>query len=423
MSYASALAAREPLALRPALLQPPVIAVLAAMTFNFGLCLVNTSVGGVGNGAIIGCEIAIIFALLAYTYPTIDYFRFLVIGAAVLYLVMLAAARLVLGEGLDVKPVRDLLIPIAFFLLGTRSGDLRTADTVVRVAALLVIVVGLFEYLMPDVFTRFFNVARFYIERGSMEAAQAQQSSNLFVSGLRPEGAAGGRNLLPFLGNHRVSSIFLEPVSAGNFGLIVFIWALVRSISERRFYWGMMLAAAVPIVLSDSRFGAYFCLFVTIIAFCPVAIRTAIVVFLPAFALIGLTVLPDQLAATYAVENGFVGRIIMSGHVLDSFQLLHWLGLKTPGFLTADSGYAYTLAGFGIAGLAAFWGIFMSLKGASPQFYLLRDLSGAYFAGLLCISNSPFTIKTGALLWFLMGVMSKVSWRVGEAVPRRTAAA
>jgi hypothetical protein len=34
-------------------------------------------------------------------------------------------------------------------------------------------------------------------------------------------------------------------------------------------------------------------------------------------------------------------------------------------------------------------------------------MAGAYFAALLCISNSPFTIKTGALLWFLAGVLSR----------------
>jgi putative polymerase len=57
---------------------------------------------------------------------------------------------------------------------------------------------------------------------------------------MRPEGFNGGRNLLPFLGNHRVSSIFLEPASAGNFGIIVFMWALVRSLMERRIFWGSL---------------------------------------------------------------------------------------------------------------------------------------------------------------------------------------
>ena len=40
--------------------------VLGAMTFNMALCFVNTKVGGVGNGAIIGCEIAVIGTVLLW---------------------------------------------------------------------------------------------------------------------------------------------------------------------------------------------------------------------------------------------------------------------------------------------------------------------------------------------------------------------
>ena len=49
-------------------------------------------------------------------------------------------------------------------------------------------------------------------------------SDRLFISGMRYE----GRTLLPFLGEHRVSSIFLEPVSVGNFGAICFAWVTLR---------------------------------------------------------------------------------------------------------------------------------------------------------------------------------------------------
>jgi putative polymerase len=64
------------------------------------------------------------------------------------------------------------------------------------------------------------------------------------------------------------------------------------------------------------------------------------------------------------------------------------------------------MGGFGIVGCTVFWAMFLSVKGYGRPFYLFRDLAGAYFALLLCISNSPFTIKTGAVLWFLAGVLS-----------------
>lgn len=396
-------------------LQPPTVAILAAMLFNIVLCFLNTNVGGVGNSAVIGCEVVIVLAVLLYAFPTITYPRFLVIGSAIFFLIALSAARMVLGGGADIKPVRDLLIPIAFFMLGACRGDVRNADRIVRAVVTIVIAVGVCEYFVPDIFTRFFNVASFYIERGTMAATQAQGSSNLFVSGMRPEGAAGGRGLFPILGNHRVSSIFLEPISAGNFGIVVFLWALVRSLMERKAFWGLFVSAALIIIMSDSRFGANFCAICLLLAFLPSAIRTAAVAVLPLVALLALLLLPDALSAHYGVDNGFVGRIMLSGQVLDRFDALNWLGLKAPDFITSDSGYAHVLGGFGIVGLAAFWAMLFLVKGSGSRFYLLRDLAGAYFAVLLCISNSPFTIKTGALLWFLTGVLS----RMGETQVRK----
>lgn len=407
MSAAGAQISGHGVARRSFWLQPPVVAVLGAMLFNFFLCFLNTAVGGIGTAAIIGCEVAIVVAVLLYTVPTITYPRFLVIGSVILFLIALSAARILLGSGVDIKPVRDLLIPIAFFMLGAGAGDLRMADRVVRVVVAIVIVVGAFEYFFPDVFTRFFNVAGFYIERGTMAAGQAQGSSNLFVSGMRPEGASGGRGLFPILGNHRVSSIFLEPVSAGNFGIVVFMWALVRSLTERRIFWGLGVSAMLIVVMADSRFGANFFILCLSLAWLPAAIRSATVAVLPAFALLALVLLPGPLSAHYGIDNGFIGRIILSGRILEKYDLLNWFGLETPAFMTADSGYAYALGGMGIAGLLIFWTMLLLTKGYGRRFYLFRDLTGAYFAVLLCISNSPFTIKTGALLWFLAGVLSR----------------
>jgi putative polymerase len=161
------------------------------------------------------------------------------------------------------------------------------------------------------------------------------------------------------------------------------------------------------IVMSDSRFGANFCMLCLLLALLPAAVRTAGVAVLPVFALLGLVLLPGPLSAHYGVDNGFIGRIILSGRILDRFDALHWLGLQTPDFTTSDSGYAYALAGLGIVGIAIFWTMLLLVKGSNSRFYLFRDLAGAYFAVLLCISNSPFTIKTGALLWFMAGVLSR----------------
>jgi putative polymerase len=177
---------------------------------------------------------------------------------------------------------------------------------------------------------------------------------------------------------------------------------------ERRIFWALFVSAAVIIVMADSRFGANFCGICLLLALLPAAIRTATVAVLPAFALLALLLLPGPLSAHYGIDNGFIGRIILSGHILERLDALNWFGLKSLAFITSDSGYAYALGGFGIVGLILFWTMLLMLKGAGGRFYLIRDLAGAYFAVLLCISNSPFTIKTGALLWFLVGVLSQI---------------
>jgi putative polymerase len=388
------------------------------MTFNMALCFVNTKVGGVGNGAIIGCEIVVIGTVLLLSYPVIDYGRFLVVATALIYLMALAAYRTAFhGEGIQIKPVRDLLIPIAFFFFGMRAADIRLADRLVQVAAGIVVAVGLIEYAFPDRFTDLFNIARFYIDRGSMASGQSPLSSNLFISGIRPD-VLGGRNLLPFLGDHRVSSVFLEPISAGNFGIILFLWALMRSIATRRLFWGTFAAAATMIVLSDSRFGAMFCIVATGIALLPVSLGAAVAALIPAVALAALFVLPGEFEKLHVIGNGFISRLILSGHFIAALDLQNWFGLRTPDFQPFDSGYAYSFIGFGVVGVAGLWAVFWTIDGPGWQFRSFRNLVGAYYGVLLCVSNSPYTIKTASLLWFLLGVVSRVR-DPAPALPRR----
>jgi putative polymerase len=251
-----------------------------------------------------------------------------------------------------------------------------------------------------------------------MHAGQSPQSSNLFISGMRPD-ALGGRNLLPFLGEHRVSSVFLEPISAGNFGIILFMWGLVRSLARGRVTWGLFAASTVMIVLSDSRFGAMFCIVAAAIAILPPAIGAAVAMSLPAVALAALIFLPEHLEKMHVMGNGLVSRLILSGHFIAALDLQNWFGVMTPDFQPFDSGYAYSMIGFGVVGVAALWGVFWTIEGRGWQFRTYKNLVGAYYGVLLCVSNSPYTIKTASLLWFLLGALSAA--RAPALVPLRRA--
>jgi putative polymerase len=399
--------------------------VIGAMCFNLALCFANTIGVPVSNVHVIAAEMLIVSVVLVVSYPSATQVHLLLFCGIVLYTLTVASLRVVIGTDgtIDVKIVRDLLIPITFFVLGLRVRDTRDADLVVGVAAAIVLILGVFEFVWVDGYTKVFNVAKYYIARGTMEARDALQSADLFVSGMRPAGAEGGRNLLPFLGDHRVSSVFLEPVSTGNFGVIVFTWALVRSKFEGKIYLGLMTAGLALIVLADSRFGAYLCVITLVIVMLPPRLVTLGMMLMPLLALFLLTfVVPVLITGSYDpqrryLDNGVVGRLVLSGRMLGDFDVLNWMGLKPARVLTFDSGYAYIVSGIGALGLGMLWYLFMGIPGPNRQFYEFRNMAALYYGAILCISNSPFTIKTASLLWFLIGALSRGSARPFTSAP------
>ncbi|HET9904362.1 MAG TPA: hypothetical protein VFQ27_11750 [Xanthobacteraceae bacterium] len=392
---------------------PPSL-VLAAMGFNLILCFLNGRFLPVSNLHVMAGEALILATALLAAYGTMRQEHLLLLSGTVVFALGLASLRVALGTepSLNIKIVRDLAIPIVFFLVGLRVADIGRADRLVTLVAGLVLALALFEYFAVDVFTDYFNVARYYVARGTMDAQEALKAGDLFISGVRPAGAQGGRNLLPFLGDHRVSSVFLEPVSMGNFGLIVFTWGLVRSKFEGKLFLGVMGAGLACVVLSDSRFGAYFCLMSLVVVLLPAALARLAVALAPLAAIGVLLAVPYVVTGSYDpqhryVDNGFVGRLVLSGQILAEFDWRNWLGLAPLPLSTFDSGYAYVLEGIGAVGVAAGWLVFQSLRGASTQFDTFRNVAAMYYAVLLSVSNSPFTIKTASLLWFLLGVLSR----------------
>jgi putative polymerase len=209
---------------------------------------------------------------------------------------------------------------------------------------------------------------------------------------------------LPFLGDHRVSSIFLEPVSPGNFAVIVLFWAIVRSKFERTLYYGLSAMAIFLTIMADNRFGAYLCAVALCFSLVPRKVLYLTAVGAPIGAIVVLLGIAFW-SSDGVVDNSLSGRLLSSGRALAMFDLPNWLGIGESTSGEWDSGYAYTIGQTGIVGFAAFWGVLMALKAKSPQFDLYRSFCGLYFAAILCVSYSPYTIKTAALLWFLLGAL------------------
>ena len=379
--------------------------VLAAMFFNAALCLINTKLTAISSAHVVGAEILLISISFVVSNRSFNYLNLGLIIGTIMYCLTLALIRAFFSstQDIDIKVIRDFLIPITFFMLGTQVTDLKAADRTVWCAIVLVAPLALLEYFYLDIFLQYFDIVHYYIMRGTLQASKQVllASGNLMVSGIRPQGQ--GRELFSFLGDHRVSSIFLEPIGLACFGIITFMWGIVRSRSEHRFRFGLLSAGLLFIILADSRFGALFSIFILLLTMLPPRISTIAAAILPGAAITAL-VISGLLMHNFPaeVENTTSGRLIYSAQVLTEFDFFHWLGFKVSDLQTFDAGYGY----IGLFGLAVFWYIVMSIHGPSREFILFRNASAAYFAAMSCIGQAQFTIKTASLLWFLLGVLS-----------------
>jgi putative polymerase len=384
--------------------------IFSAISFNAVLSAVNANLTPVSVTTVMLSEMLIIGAAVVVGYRSFN-IGYLVLVGMIFYTLTLTVVRADISPeaGFDVKIVRDFTIPIVFFVLGLRINNLETADSIVFKATALLLCVALFEYFYLETYLKVFDVVRYYIARGSLEESEhaLTVSKGLMISGIRP--ADQGRVLLPFLGEHRVSSLFLEPNSLGNYGCIVALWAIVRSRMARRFYFWSLMGAGALIILSDTRFDATFLVTLGLLMLIvPVNISTPMAFIMPLIAMscpVLLAVINGDVSDQIA-GFGLYFRLLYSGHVILDFDILNWLGVKVSRLQTFDAGYGYVISNAGIIGLGLFWWIFLSLKGANRYFYAFRNASVAYFAVLFCIAESQLTIKTAALHWFLMGAIS-----------------
>lgn len=311
-------------------------------------------------------------------------------------------ATLLTGH-INVKAVRDLAIPLCFFWLGCNLGRPDLAERALLAIVALIMALGFFELLQPNIFTNYFNIFGYYVSTGSLQPiTEYVRESRLQLNGLRPEGI--GRTLLPgLLGPHRVSSVFLEPVSLGNFATLLAAWGLSRDwVDWRR--GGLFLGSAIVLmVLSDSRFA---------LMLVPLMIAMRLVLrggalnlaILAPFMAVGLLVFVGLQVTDMGGDN-LMGRLAISGWALLEFDVPMLLGLGSqPHF--GDMGYAYLISRFGLPLCLLLWFSFWLLPLPDERGQRFRAFVSIYIALILAVSGtSLFAFKSAALLWFLVGCL------------------
>lgn len=374
-----------------------VSSVMGGLTFNFFLCFVNTRIMGIRDSHVMLMELACIGAAFLVAADR-RAGLYLVLGIFTTYMVFLFALR---GQN-DIKALRDIFIPVVFFAMGSRLRDIGLADRLAVWATIIVLVFAVFEFAALDLYLDWFNVLGYYISRGTVTLADTfGATKGLFISGNRPE----PRSLFAFLGQHRVSSVFLEPVSMGNFGAIIFAWGLFRRGWKGR--WFLLPAAVSMTIFADARFGLFTCLLMAVLSpFFRIIPKTVwLVMPILMLAVIGAYGLAT---GTPPGDNSLTGRIAVTASIISKLPLSVVVGAEPAEAFTADSGMAYTLTKFGLIGFAALWALLVLQPLKSARAWDFLSMMFLYLILIMVISNSFFSIKTGALMWFLAGTAASV---------------
>lgn len=371
---------------------------LAAAGYQALLCLMNT-LGIRTSVAVVGLAEALI---LIACLPIL--MRRLLPGVLVIALLSGAyfcVSALISGQ-LNVKTFRDLAIPLCFFWLGCNLGRPELVDRALIYLIAMVISIGLFELLMLDTYTRFFDIFSYYVSTGNLAPiTDYVRESRLQLNGTRPEGI--GRTLLPgLLGNHRVSSVFLEPVSLGNFATIIAAWGLSRDNRDWRKGAFFVGSAIVMIIMCDSRFAL---LSLPLMLGVRMLLRGAALnlVMLAPFGALGLVLLIGATTTEYG--DNLIGRVALCGWSLLDFDLGLLFAITVPPYF-GDMGYAYLLAGFGLPVCLLVWfGLWLQPM-PNERGRRFRAFVALYIGLILAVSGtSLFAFKTSALLWCLLGCM------------------
>ena len=84
------------------------------------------------------------------------------------------------------------------------------------------------------------------------------------------------------------------------------------------------------------------------------------------------------------------------------------LGYEAYEKFTADSGFAYTLTQFGIWGFVGLWATFVMLTCKDARGWQFHSMMIVYLLLILIISNSFYSVKTAALMFFMLGTANAV---------------
>jgi putative polymerase len=377
----------------------PLAILVGTVSFNPLLAMVNAHVRPLGAAPVAAAELALVAAAHAFA---LSRFRpeMRVWYALMAILVAFALYRGLGVEGFSVRYLRDVLIIPTFVLLGLAVSRQIAIRCYLAVHA-VVCAVALFEVLSLDLYSSLFSVQSYYVNTRGVDIEQfTAEGSDLYVSAVRPEA-----RFFAFVDLHRVSSVFLEPVSLGNYAILstVFLTAWRQDLRPALFV-ALAISTFLLMIASDGRL-AFISAVIILAAAMMVRLlpRNSAVLYAP------LTILAMFMATSwFGLRSGvddFPGRIAYSVELLHQFRLADLLGLSDRLAASAvDTGFAYMIISQSIMGATVLW-LFVVLGMPEHTLAQRRMKHGIclYLVLTMTVSFSFLTIKTAGLLWFAYG--------------------
>jgi len=380
----------------PALLCALLLA--ATVLFNPALAWVNAHVMPLSPAIVSAVQGAIVIgALLVGTLqPTALSFRWLALTWLLVGAVCLTSA---IRAQLEPKILGDILLIPAFILLGTRIDRRMLCRTMIGLQAAIMLV-GIWELLSPSGYGGFFSVLDYYVKTRGYDEAAFWAGGDLFLSSERP----GGRMLLDGFGFHRGSSLFLEPVSLGNWAIVgtIFTAALWHDLSRRARLF-MAASTLILLIVCDGRLAlsviALFCLYLPLARFIPDRLS---VLYIPLL-LCALTLGAWLGFFTHAADN-FAGRLSVGLQGLQSMDIDQLLGVAGQRVRMDDAGWADFVQAQSLIVSIALWMLLgLTSFGTQPDNRMAKHGILLFITLCLPISNSLLSVKTAAAMWALYG--------------------
>lgn len=372
---------------------------LALVTFcavmNFGLALINNLVASVQEIHVIAVQLLATLsaaALIVLRRPRISPDQAILF---VLLLICIVISTIYTGKT-DVKILYDLSVVPIFVVLG--STVKKIPRRLMHAILILVLLTTVFEAMAPDLYSKIVNPLKYYANTRSWVAAKLDDDVGEagFYFGAQRDGED----------HHRASGLFLEPLSLGYFACVAAIYYLQEYKSDTARKLVAVFLCCLLTVLADVR-AALGVLFV-ITAGAPILRR------LPRAAGFALPFL--VIAAGAVLHLSSLGN----QHISDLAGRLSWtfvelldaqLGsLMFGGFDQAHANDSAILYFGNVSGLPGYFLLLYISAGvySSGERPLTTHAALIYLAGTSLFGHAFASIKTGALLGFVVGSQNRI---------------